>query len=163
MKYRPGISEHDFDFKTRHAREFLAEGNKVKVTMMYRGRQMAHPELGREVLVRVATALDDGPFVGGIFLGAIGSPAVKVYFDLGNQVVNGFPEQWLRILGKRVGRIGSAGPRAEACRPATAAGAAHYAHRSSQVPDVEVIARRRRVRFRSSPAPAISLPARSPS
>ena len=59
VKYRPGIDEHDFDFKTRHAREFLEDGNKVKVTMMYRGRQMAHIELGREVLDRVAQELKD--------------------------------------------------------------------------------------------------------
>jgi translation initiation factor IF-3 len=57
IKFRPGIDEHDFAFKTRHAREFLAEGNKVKVTMMFRGRQMAHPELGKDVLDRVAEAL----------------------------------------------------------------------------------------------------------
>jgi translation initiation factor IF-3 len=59
VKYRPGIDDHDFDFKTRHAREFLAEGNKVKVTMMFRGRQMAHPELGKAVLDRVAEVLSD--------------------------------------------------------------------------------------------------------
>ena len=59
VKYRPGIDDHDFDFKTRHAREFLGDGNKVKVTMMYRGRQMAHIELGREVLDRVAAELKD--------------------------------------------------------------------------------------------------------
>jgi translation initiation factor IF-3 len=59
IKFRPGISDHDFQFKTRHAREFLAEGNKVKVTMMFRGRQMAHPELGRGVLDRVAQTLAD--------------------------------------------------------------------------------------------------------
>ncbi len=59
VKYRPGIDDHDFDFKTRHAREFLAEGNKVKVTMMFRGRQMAHPELGKAVLDRVAEVLAD--------------------------------------------------------------------------------------------------------
>ncbi len=59
IKYRPGIDDHDFDFKTRHAREFLVEGNKVKVTMMFRGRQMAHPELGRDVLDRVAETLAD--------------------------------------------------------------------------------------------------------
>ena len=59
VKYRPGIDHHDFDFKTRHVREFLAEGNKVKVTMMFRGRQLAHPELGREVLDRVVEALVD--------------------------------------------------------------------------------------------------------
>ncbi len=59
VKYRPGIDDHDFDFKTRHAREFLGEGNKVKVTMMFRGRQMAHPELGRAVLDRVSSELAD--------------------------------------------------------------------------------------------------------
>ena len=57
IKFRPGIDDHDFDFKCRHAQEFLAEGNKVKVTMMFRGRQMAHPELGRKVLDRVAEML----------------------------------------------------------------------------------------------------------
>ena len=59
VKFRPGIDEHDFDFKTRHAREFLQDGNKVKVTMMYRGRQMAHIDLGRVVLDRVANELKD--------------------------------------------------------------------------------------------------------
>src|SRR5690242_21737167 len=59
VKYRPGIDDHDFDFKTRHAREFLGEGNKVKVTLMFRGRQIAHPELGKLVVDRVATELAD--------------------------------------------------------------------------------------------------------
>src|SRR5207344_17424 len=59
VKYRPGIDDHDFDTKTRHARRFLEEKNKVKVTMMFRGRQVAHPELGQAVLERVATALAD--------------------------------------------------------------------------------------------------------
>ena len=59
VKYRPGIDDHDFDTKTRHARRFLEEGNKVKVTLMFRGRQIAHPELGRAVVDRVATELAD--------------------------------------------------------------------------------------------------------
>ncbi|HXF96595.1 MAG TPA: translation initiation factor IF-3 [Gemmatimonadales bacterium] len=59
VKFRPGISDHDFEFKTRHAREFLQDGNKVKVTMMYRGRQLAHTQLGRDVLERVASELKD--------------------------------------------------------------------------------------------------------
>jgi translation initiation factor IF-3 len=59
VKYRPGIEDHDFETKTRHARRFLEEGNKVKVTLMFRGRQIAHPELGRAVVERVATALAD--------------------------------------------------------------------------------------------------------
>jgi translation initiation factor IF-3 len=59
VKYRPGIDDHDFDTKTRHARRFLEEKNKVKVTMMFRGRQIAHPELGQAVLDRVAQELAD--------------------------------------------------------------------------------------------------------
>ena len=59
VKFRPGIDDHDFDTKTRHARRFLEEKNKVKVTMMFRGRQVAHPELGQAVLDRVAQQLGD--------------------------------------------------------------------------------------------------------
>ncbi len=53
IKYRPKISVHDFDFKTNHVKEFLQAGNKVKLTIMFRGREMAHPEFGRELLGRV--------------------------------------------------------------------------------------------------------------
>ena len=59
VKFRPGISQHDFDFKVRHARTFLGDGNKVKLTMMFRGRQITHPELGQEVLARVLEDLQD--------------------------------------------------------------------------------------------------------
>jgi translation initiation factor IF-3 len=59
VKFRPGINSHDFEFKTRHARQFLEEGNKVKVTMMFRGRQVTHPELGEQVLDRVYEVLKD--------------------------------------------------------------------------------------------------------
>ena len=59
IKYRPKIDGHDFDFKTSHVREFLQEGNKVKVTIMFRGREMAHPEFGREILERVVVATKD--------------------------------------------------------------------------------------------------------
>ena len=59
VKFRPGIEQHDYDFKTRHARRFLEEGNKVKLTMMFRGRQVTHPELGREVLLRVTEDLKE--------------------------------------------------------------------------------------------------------
>jgi translation initiation factor IF-3 len=59
VKYRPGIDDHDFATKTRHARRFLEDKNKVKVTMMFRGRQIAHPELGQAVLDRVAQQLSD--------------------------------------------------------------------------------------------------------
>ncbi|HYW11988.1 MAG TPA: translation initiation factor IF-3 [Longimicrobium sp.] len=59
VKMRPGIEGHDFEFKVRHAKRFLEEGNKVKLTMMFRGRQMAHPEYGRKVLDRVFQELQE--------------------------------------------------------------------------------------------------------
>ena len=59
VKFRPGIDDHDFDFKTRHMREFLQGGDKVKVTMMFRGRQMARIDLGKAVLDRLAAELAD--------------------------------------------------------------------------------------------------------
>lgn len=59
VKFRPGIDDHDFAFKTRNARNFLKGGNKVKATMMFRGRQVTHAELGRAVLDRVADELKD--------------------------------------------------------------------------------------------------------
>ena len=59
VKFRPGIEDHDYEFKTRHARRFLEEGNKVKLTMMFRGRQVTHPELGLEVLNRVVEDLGE--------------------------------------------------------------------------------------------------------
>jgi translation initiation factor IF-3 len=56
IKYRPKIDGHDFETKTNHVREFLKEGDKVKITIMFRGREMAHPEFGRELLVKVVEA-----------------------------------------------------------------------------------------------------------
>lgn len=58
IKYRPKISDHDFDFKTNHVKEFLDEGNKVKLTIMFRGREMAHPEFGKDLLQRVLNAVE---------------------------------------------------------------------------------------------------------
>jgi translation initiation factor IF-3 len=54
MKYRPKIGQGDFDTKTRLVSRFLGEGHKVKVTIMFRGREMAHPELGMKILDQVA-------------------------------------------------------------------------------------------------------------
>jgi translation initiation factor IF-3 len=59
IKYRPKISDHDFEFKTNHVKEFLAEGNKVRLTIMFRGREVAHPEFGRDLLARIVAALKD--------------------------------------------------------------------------------------------------------
>lgn len=54
MKYRPKIGKGDFDTKTTKVEDFLAEGHKVKITIMFRGREVFHPELGRNILERVA-------------------------------------------------------------------------------------------------------------
>src|SRR5690349_22946489 len=54
MKYRPKIGTGDFDTKTRKVEKFLGEGHKVKVTIMFRGRETQHPELGRRILDNVA-------------------------------------------------------------------------------------------------------------
>ncbi len=59
IKYRPKISQHDFDFKTNHIKEFLEAGNKVKVTIMFRGREMAHQSLGLNLLNRVKHEVDE--------------------------------------------------------------------------------------------------------
>ena len=53
IKFRPKIDKHDFEYKREHVRAFLEEGSKVKVTIMFRGREMAHPEFGKEILKRV--------------------------------------------------------------------------------------------------------------
>lgn len=50
VKFKPKIGKGDFDTKVRHIREFLAEGHKVKVTLQFRGREVAHPELGAKIL-----------------------------------------------------------------------------------------------------------------
>jgi translation initiation factor IF-3 len=58
IKLRPGIDEHDYQVKMRSVHRFLEEGDKVKVTMRFRGREMVHQELGMKVLDRVRAELD---------------------------------------------------------------------------------------------------------
>lgn len=57
VKLRPRIDDHDFDVKYRNAERFLLEGDKVKVTIMFRGREIVHTDIGREVLDRLADGL----------------------------------------------------------------------------------------------------------
>jgi len=59
VKVRPRTEEHDFQFKLRHVKRFLDEGNKVKISMLFRGREIAHPEFGKEVLNRFTEAVKD--------------------------------------------------------------------------------------------------------
>lgn len=58
IKMRPRTDEHDYDFKMNHARRFLEAGYKVKFTLLYRGRELAHKELGRQVLDRIERDLE---------------------------------------------------------------------------------------------------------
>ena len=57
MKYRPKIGGSDFETKTRKVGHFLEQGHKVKITIMFRGREVAHPELGKRILDRIAEEL----------------------------------------------------------------------------------------------------------
>ena len=57
MKYRPKIGTGDFETKTRQVEKFLGQGHKVKVTIMFRGREVQHPELGQRILERVADSV----------------------------------------------------------------------------------------------------------
>ncbi len=59
VKFRPQIDDHDLDFKLKNARKFLFEGDKVKCTVMFRGREIVHTQIGRELLVQVVERLDE--------------------------------------------------------------------------------------------------------
>jgi len=57
LKFRPNTDDHDYDFKLNHAMRFLGEGNRVKAVVQFRGREIAHTELGRKLLLRFAKDL----------------------------------------------------------------------------------------------------------
>ena len=57
IKFRPKVDEHDYQFKKKHVERFLAHGDKVKATIFFRGREMAHPEFGRHILDRLVDEL----------------------------------------------------------------------------------------------------------
>jgi len=59
IKMRPKIDDHDYDFKMRHARDFLGERDKVKFTITFRGREMAHMEIGHRLVQRILADLTD--------------------------------------------------------------------------------------------------------
>lgn len=59
IKFKPNIEENDYQVKLRHVKEFLTEGNKVKVTLMFRGREMSHREIGRQILERLSGDVSD--------------------------------------------------------------------------------------------------------
>lgn len=59
IRLRPKIEEHDFNFKTNHARKFIEKGNKVKATVVFRGRELAHQEFALDLLQKMAEELKD--------------------------------------------------------------------------------------------------------
>ena len=59
IKFRPKVDEHDYQFKKKHIERFLADGDKVKATIFFRGREMAHPEIGRRILERLIADLGE--------------------------------------------------------------------------------------------------------
>jgi translation initiation factor IF-3 len=59
VKMRPKTDEHDYQFKVKNARRFLEEGNKVKVTIMFRGREVTHPEFGKRLIEKMVAEVAD--------------------------------------------------------------------------------------------------------
>ena len=83
IRMQPKIDDHDLDFKSKHVKEFLADGNKVKVTVRFRGRELAHTELGLDVLKDVLARIegdyimDKPPAMEGRFMSMVLSPKSK--------------------------------------------------------------------------------------
>ena len=83
IRMQPKIDDHDLDFKSKHVHGFLADGNKVKVTVRFRGREMAHTELGLDVLKDVLAriegeyVMDKAPAMEGRFMSMVLSPKSK--------------------------------------------------------------------------------------
>jgi translation initiation factor IF-3 len=57
IKFRPKVDEHDYQFKKNHIQRFIEEGDKVKATIFFRGREMAHPDIGHKILMRLIADL----------------------------------------------------------------------------------------------------------
>ncbi|MDR2865704.1 MAG: translation initiation factor IF-3 [Spirochaetaceae bacterium] len=93
IRMQPKIDDHDLDFKSKHVKGFLNEGNKVKVTIRFRGRELAHTELGKvvldDVLARIEGeyVLDKPPTMEGKFMSMILSPKLKKQVQAGEIVV----------------------------------------------------------------------------
>ncbi|OQA53614.1 MAG: Translation initiation factor IF-3 [Candidatus Omnitrophica bacterium ADurb.Bin277] len=83
IRMQPKIEEHDLQFKSKHVRDFLSEGNKVKVTVRFRGRELAHTDRGRIVLNKVMELLEDSfvlerePIMEGRFMSMVIGPKGK--------------------------------------------------------------------------------------
>jgi translation initiation factor IF-3 len=115
MKYRPKIGPGDFDTKTRQVAKFLDEGHKVKITIMFRGREVFHPELGKKILDRIAEQMD-----------GMGKPEAVPRLDGRNMVMVLAPEKRAKqsAAAKSASSKGTDAPRQPARGTTEAAGAA---------------------------------------
>jgi translation initiation factor IF-3 len=107
MKYRPKIGVGDFDTKTRKVSEFLSEGHKVKITIMFRGREVFHPELGAKILDSIAE-----------HVAAVGKVETHARLDGRNMTMVLAPDKRAQAAAKREPRDPSAAPAAEGEIPA---------------------------------------------
>ncbi|MDA8149230.1 MAG: translation initiation factor IF-3, partial [Actinomycetota bacterium] len=98
MKYRPKIGPGDFETKTRQVSKFLDEGHKVKVTIMFRGREVFHPELGKKILDRIAEEVD-----------GVGKPEAVPRLDGRNMVMVLAPDKRAKQSAASRGDRGPAG------------------------------------------------------
>jgi translation initiation factor IF-3 len=117
MKYRPKIGVGDFETKTRKVSEFLTEGHKVKITIMFRGREVFHPELGAKILDSIAE-----------HVAAVGKVETHARLDGRNMTMVLAPDKRAQAAAKREPREPAAeapgGPAAPAASPAPASDAA---------------------------------------
>lgn len=93
MRYRPKIDDHDFTFKTKHVREFLESGSKVKVYVQFRGREMAHQEFGRVIVDNVIKELAD--------VGSVDAPP-KMEGNTLSMVLSPKPEVMRKVQASRL-------------------------------------------------------------
>ena len=109
IKFRPKVDEHDYQFKKKHIERFLAEGDKVKATVFFRGREMAHPEIGRRILERLIGELGDV---------AIAETMPRQEGNQMHTILSGAPKKAPRpgpraAAGGAPARTGAAGPEAK--------------------------------------------------
>jgi translation initiation factor IF-3 len=112
MKYRPKIGGGDFDTKTRKVGEFIDQGHKVKITIMFRGREVAHPELGKKILDRIAEQLSTAKV----------EAAPKL--DGRNMIMVLAPDRRARQASQAKSEHDEAAPAPDGTTPATTTGAA---------------------------------------
>jgi len=139
MKYRPKIGPGDFETKTRQVAKFLSEGHKVKITIMFRGREVFHPELGKKILDRIADQMD-----------GVGKSETVPRLDGRNMVMVLAPDKRAKQSAaskgdrhapepKAAGAAGAAGPAAEAAGAVEAVGTADTAETTEVVEAVEAV------------------------